>query len=208
MLHACQHFMSRLVTFSNESAVKVRQAVAEVVPPQHAPIEPFLSSRLLNRQCKYAMHKLHRELTREVLEGLQRSMKQRTKDTWGVSFCTILLLCLCMEDLQIAADTFVVYDMERMEREGSQSIYSREQSLLVCQNLDGHPFQQAKRLFHDIYRTHREAGSARDGLNPFRSLQLGEETDLGAETDALVREMTWLLNAHRKYLSMLTKEES
>lgn len=182
--------MGSLVTFSDVSARKVH----DFVEPYGVPLEPYLSSRLLNRQCKFAMHKIQREVLKEVLEGLEKSMRQRTKDSWGPSLCAILLLCLCIEGLQIAADKFVVCDIQKSEEDGVDSLFSREQSFAACQNLDEYPFHQVTRLFHDIYRSHKEAGGAREGgFNPFRALYLGEITGLESETDKMARSMDWLV---------------
>ncbi|KUJ15459.1 uncharacterized protein LY89DRAFT_783598 [Mollisia scopiformis] len=181
-MHAIHYFMSTLITFSEESAEKVSRSIRNY----DALLEPYLSSRLLNRQIKYVMHKLHRELTIEVLEGLERSLRARTKDSWGPSFCTILILCLCIEDLQIAADTMVVCDMLK---KGNESQYTRDQSYQVCLALDEYPFSQCKRLFHDIYKSHKEAnGGAREGgFNPLRSVHEKTSTGLDATTDAMVK---------------------
>ncbi|KAH8650830.1 hypothetical protein BGZ60DRAFT_189841 [Tricladium varicosporioides] len=184
MLHAIHYFMKSFLTFSDESARNVYQALQEYGAPQ----DPYLSSRLLNRQIKYAMHLLSRDITHEVLVGLERAMRTKEKDSWGRSFCAFLVLCLSMEDLEIAADTFVVCDMQK---EGANSVYSREQSLEACRNLDNNPFEHCKKLFHDIYRTHRKSQRVdrEGGFNPLQNLADGDKGS-GLEdpaTDAMAR---------------------
>ncbi|KAG0645366.1 hypothetical protein D0Z07_8857 [Hyphodiscus hymeniophilus] len=185
MLHAIQHFMSSLVTFTPNSAAYVYQRSTDFnVPP-----EPYLSSRLLNRQLKFVMHRLHREIVCEVLEGLEKSMRSRTKDAWGPSFAAILVLCLSIEGLQTAADTFVVCDKIEKIREGLTSVYRREQSRAACENVEGYPYEKCTKLFHDIFKTRKEGnGGSRDGgLNPFRSVQCRLDTELDPLTDIMVR---------------------
>jgi hypothetical protein len=188
--------MAQLLTFSDETAEMVHQ----IVHPYGAQRDQHLSSRLLSRQIKYAMHKLHRDILKDVLEGLEKSMRARTKDTWGASFCTILLLAVCIEGLQTAADTFVVCDIEKSSRAGISSQYSREKSFEACQNLDDYPFHQSTRLFHDIYRSHKDSNSGgKEGFNPLRSLPAGVERDLDAPTREMVKEINWLLNKPGKH---------
>ena len=192
MLHAIHYFMSHSLTFTEESASKVYQNVQ----PFGAPQEAYLSSRLLSRQVKYAMHKLHREITVEVLEGLEKSMRSRTRDSWGPSFCAILVLCLCIEGLQIAADTFIVYDWEKCEEEGIESQYRRSQSAEACQALEDYPFQQCTRLFHDIYRSHKEGngGERKEGFNPLRALhEEGVTKGLDQATDRMARSINSII---------------
>jgi len=178
--------MKTLVTFSEESATRVYQTLQ----PFGAPLDPFLSSRLLSRQIKYAMHKLSREITVEVLEGLERSMRSRTKDSWGSSFCAFLVLCLCMEGLQIACDIYVVCDMEKCQKDGSSSAYNRTQSYQASMKVDENPFSQCKRLFHDIYRSHKESnrGAREAGFNPLKSLAMNDKnTGLDSAGDAMAK---------------------
>ncbi|TVY55292.1 hypothetical protein LCER1_G004398 [Lachnellula cervina] len=186
MLHAINYFMKTLITFSDESA----RSVYQTLQPFGGALEPYLSSRLLSRQIKYAMHKLSREITVEVLEGLERSMRTRTKDSWPVSFCAFLVLCLCMEGLQIACDIYVVCDIEKCQKDGSNSAYNRFQSYQASTKIDENPFSQCQRLFHDIYRSHKESnrGAREAGFNPLRNLANNDRsTGLEPAADVMVK---------------------
>lgn len=138
--------MGSLVTFSSESASRVRGAVG----PSAGACDPHLSSRLLNRQIKCAMILLQQEITESVLNSLEKSMRSKTRGAWGPSFVAILVLCLCMEDVQIAADTFVVCDIIKMKEREGMSPYNRNHSHSICSALDEYPFRQCVKLFHDI----------------------------------------------------------
>jgi hypothetical protein len=174
--------MSCLVTFTDKSACEIYAKLGGSAKPQ-----AYLSSRLLNRQIKYIMHKLHREITLDVLEGLERSLRSRTKDSWGHSFCTILILCLCIESLQIAADVMVLWDMQE---KGDKASNNRAQSLNACEELDEYPFGQCKKLFHDIYRSHKDASRGGRGDNAFNPLKMAAKSGrmgLDLQTEGMVR---------------------
>lgn len=107
-LHAFHYFMGSLMSFTEESAFNIyRVMLYDGIPGLE------LSSRLLNRQVKYIMHKLHRELTETVLKDLEKSLRSRTKDAWAPTFCSILVLCLCMESLQTAAHIMIVCEFQK-----------------------------------------------------------------------------------------------
>lgn len=149
--------------------------------------QAYLSSRLLNRQIKYVMHKLHQEITLKVLEDLERSLRSRTKDSWGTSFCTILILCLCIEGLQTAADVMVVCNIQE---KGGEASYNRNQSFNACEELEEYPFRQCKKLFHDIYRSHKDGSSGGRGEKAFNPLKMAAEegrTGLDLTTEGMVR---------------------
>lgn len=191
MLHAIQYFMGRLITFTEESA----KTVYPIVEYYGAPRAEYLSSRLLNRQIKFAMHTLHRETTKKVLEELERLMRTRKKDGWGPSFCAILLLCFCIESLQTAAETYVICDLSRCGRVGIMPECSLRQSFVACQTLDEYPFQRTTKLFHDIFQTHR----TRQGFNPFQSLSAGMLTALDPPTNAMAEGIYNTLQTHCRY---------
>lgn len=186
-----------MLTLTEESKFEVYQRVEQI----GAPPGEYLTSRLLNRQIKYVMHLLHREIYQSVLEGLEKSLKSNTKkDSWGVSFCTLLLLCLCIEELQTAADTFVMSDIRR---DGIFSAHTRNESSDACTALEEYPFQQCTQLFHDVYRSRREVkvgGGSRDGLNPFRDLADRKKSLMSDEaTERMVKEVYDLIYNSRKH---------
>ena len=158
------YFMGCLITFSKKS---VREIYSKLFPTSTPP--SYLSSRLLNRQIKHVMHKLHRETTQLVLEDLERSLRSRTKYSWGPSFCAILILCLCIEGLQSSADIIVVCDMQE---KGAEASYTRDQSYIACKELDEYPFQQLTKLFHEICKSHSDGNNARRGDKAFNPLKV------------------------------------
>lgn len=201
ILHGIHYFMSSMLTLTEDSKSEVNQKVEQI----GAPPGEYLTSRLLNRQIKCVMHLVHREIYQSVLEGLEKSLKSNTKkDSWGASFCTLLLLCLCIEDLQTAADTFV---MSQIHSDGIFSIHTRDESSDACTALEEYPFQQCVRLFHDVYRSRREVkvgrGSSRDGLNPFRDLAGNKKSLLSDEsTEEMVKEVYDLICNYRKHCAV------
>jgi hypothetical protein len=197
MLHAIHYYMGSLITFSPDCAANIYANCDNLDVPQ----EPYLSSRLLNRQLKYVMHRIHKDITREVLESLEKSMRSRTKDTWGPNFCSILVLCLCIEGLQTAADTFVVCDIKK---EGAASEFKREQSWQACEAVEDYPFQKCTSLFHEIYRSSKvgNGGAREGGFNPLRAMEVGAETglDSDAATEWMVREIYTMVYNCRKLI--------
>ena len=124
-------------------------------------------------------------------------MRSRTKDAWGPSFCAILVLCLCIEGLQTAADIFVVCDKIK---EGNKSGYGREQSRAACEAVEEYPYERCTRLFHEIFKTRKEGnGGAREGgFNPLRAVQSESETGLDPKTELMVRSIYCMVYNARK----------
>lgn len=159
-----QYFMGRILTFTKDSSSMVtkvsRNTLGIDIPPD------TVSSRLLNRQLKHAMHILREAQTKTVLEEFERHLKKREQTEWPVSFCVVLILCLCIEDIQMATNNFVNND-------SGMSHDLHNESYQTCRELEDKPYRQYTQLFHDMYRSHKQPnGHAIDGgFNPI--LQVG-----------------------------------
>jgi hypothetical protein len=107
------------------------------------------------------MHILHRRQTRIVLQEFERHLKKREQTGWPISFSVVLILCLCVEDIQIATNNFVFSDPEI-------SPGLRGESYKACWQLEDKPYHQYTQLFHDMYRSYKQPnGRASDGgFNP------------------------------------------
>jgi hypothetical protein len=164
LLHGIHYYMGVLPTFSEHC----RQDIQQYISQSGVPIGEYLTSRLLNRQIKYIMQSLHQEIYQSVLEGFEKLLRSSAKrESWSTSFCTLLVLCLCMEELQTAAEVFVMSDVQV----DAYSIYTRRTSLGACSAIEESTFLTCLRLFHDVYRSSgqgRLIGSREGGLNPFR----------------------------------------
>ncbi|KAH9207552.1 hypothetical protein DL95DRAFT_527831 [Leptodontidium sp. 2 PMI_412] len=181
-LHAIHYFMCSRITFTDKSACELYKRLAPGATPQ-----PYLLSRVLNRQIKCVMHKLQREITLEVLENLERSLHSKRKDYWGTLFCTILILCLCIENMQTVVDVFAVFGMAKM---GDAAFWNRNQSPNACEELDDYPFWQITNLFHDIYSSHRDGrngGRGEKAFNPLKMAANDGEMGLDMTTQIMVR---------------------
>jgi hypothetical protein len=188
--------MSNLTTFSEESVGKIYSTLfsTSTLPTS------YVSSRLLNKQIKFVMHILHHETTQLVLEDLERSLCSRTRSSWGPSFCAILIPCLCIEELQNSVDIMVVCEMQE---KGEKALYTRYQSYKACKELDDYPFQNFKKLFHEIYKSHSDGKGTWRGVkafNPLKAAAMGKRRmEIDSTTEAMARAIYGVVNNHCKY---------
>ena len=112
-----------------------------------------------------------------------------------------LVLCLFMEAVETAADTFVISQNEidmRDRRAGgtgapSRPEYHREFAIRLCHEIDNLPFKQFAYQFHQIYQTHSRHAAAK-AFNPLVDEALlrqrgGELDDAAVEMAAALREL-------------------
>ncbi|KAL2068770.1 hypothetical protein VTL71DRAFT_15108 [Oculimacula yallundae] len=205
-LHAIHYFMSHLITFTAASVQTIVQHLKRLKFPS-TNLDQFPSSRLLSRQIKQIVHKLHVETTAKVLASVEKSLRKRTQDYWAPTFATILMLCLCMENLETAADTLVVCDKLRGEKaEG----FEKTDSAKACKDLEDVPFAQCKNLLHEIYRSTKEStGGTKDaGFNPLRALSNSRNTGLKGEANEMVHEVSNIVCDNWSEVGKLAKRGS
>jgi hypothetical protein len=195
MLHAIHFYMGMLTTFTPSSATVVYAGCNN-----YSVLQPYLSSRVLNRQLKYAMHLYHRELTRSVLNDLEKTLRSRTKDVWGSAFAAILVLGMCIENLQAAADLYVVCDVKK---EGDASEVRRSMSEEACKLVEELMWSKCTRLFYEIYRSGTPSNTGRErGFNPLKAMREGTEAglELDRATKELVRNVWSLMRGNCKLI--------
>lgn len=198
-LHAMHYFMSVLITFTAPSGQKMIQHLPSEYTSSN--LGNFPASRLLNRQIKQVMSEVQRDATANVLASLEKSLRGRTRDCWAPSFSVILILCLCMENLETAADTMVVCDQLR---EDGRRGFQRTQSAEACQKLESVPFAQCKDLLHDIYHSNKESngGAKNAGFNPLRALYNQKDSDLEGKADDMVNGVFEVIRDNCKFIQI------
>jgi hypothetical protein len=155
-----QYFMSRFIEFTEDSAEK---AVERLQRPHKLNFAQTLTSTLLNLQIKQAMQGLLSATTKEVLDGLESAMSgPRTKAHWADAFCTILILCMCIEAVQVASDSHAIVALIVDSKCG----VSRQD---ICRLLDEKPFKDLTEIFHMGFKTAKARPKRSIGFNPIRN---------------------------------------
>lgn len=193
MLYAMQYFMSRIITFTKDSAEK---AVEGLRRPHKLNFAQTLTSTLLNLQIKQAMQGLLFATTNEVLRGLDGAISgPKTKAAWADIFCVILILCMCIEAVQVANDGHAMAAL----RKDSKCGLSR---LDICRLLDKEPFIHLTEIFHMAYKTEKAGRKSRKGFNPIRcGLRVDPGEGVTLQMVKLVDDVKAIIDTHGKDLS-------
>jgi hypothetical protein len=197
MLHAMHYFMNHIITFTAESAEK---AVTHLRAPRLFEIVngPTLTSTLLNLQIKQAMQALLKEMTRAVLDGLDHILLgPKTKVSWASTFCVILIICLCIEAVQVASDSFA---MAALRKDPA----CRLSRIDICHQLDDKPFKALVDIFHMAYKTSKARNKSRIGYNPIRNgLVVDENEGVTQQMVDLVNDIKQIMTVHGKRPSLI-----
>ncbi|CZR65269.1 uncharacterized protein PAC_15169 [Phialocephala subalpina] len=208
MLYAGYRFMSTGVRYTHTSFSAVAGSIKN---PPFQNITSRLVSRLLNRQLKYAVNEVMKRETASLLEELQRELYSKKKSAWATTFCVILILCICMEEVQTAMEGLVLH---LREHPGSANA-DEDEVITVCRRLDDLPFAHMCELFHMAFKTHkigdmssgkRKRKSSTTGFNPLRGemIERNESDGFGKEAVELIGEIQTImkeLDSHIKAAS-------
>jgi hypothetical protein len=194
MLYAMHYFMSRIITFTKESA---KEVVTSLRAPRMLPYNtgPTLTSTLLNLQIKQTMLTLLKHIMRDVLGGLEQLLThRRTKSSWVDSFCVSLILFMCIELVQVQVDSFAVAAC----RKDPEFVKYR---LNISRALDEEPSLQLEQLFHAAYRTFGSDVKQKGGLG-FNPIRNGLRAD---QNNGITRQMTDLVQSIRQIMERYGK---
>jgi hypothetical protein len=176
MLHATYIFMATTLTIIESSKKFLNDHLRK---PTRSSCDSSIASRLLNRQIKSAMHALRQQLIREVLEELEKDLKTRSKAVWAPCFCVALILCMCVEEGQIAMDAFA---MHTRVLGAEQDAPSSQATIESCRKLDDLLFSHLVKLFHGVYKTHQSTKPHGNGRN-YNPIRDGPEIDANESLD-------------------------
>ncbi|KAH9205613.1 hypothetical protein DL95DRAFT_85541 [Leptodontidium sp. 2 PMI_412] len=154
------------------------------------------SSWLMDIALNNAMRTLALQTVKVLLSDLERAMRSRTRDRWAYCFAVILVLCSCVEEMQIWALSLL--DIEQ-KINGLGDLSRRKWVLHACTSLEEQPVRIIVDIFHSIYRSTADSsyGTASNlGFNPLKQIirngcRIPKGTDFGLEghTVNLVRDL-------------------
>jgi hypothetical protein len=194
MLHAMQYFMSRIITLNRESAEK---AIESLRRPHSLKFAQTLSSTLLNLQVKQAMQRLLSETVQSVLEDLDKALSKcrGRASSWADIFCVVLVLCMCIEAVQVASDA---HAMAALRKDPSVDMPRAR----ICHELDEKLFKDITGLFHMVYKSGRAKPKGTVGFNPIRNgIMVNEEEGITPQMVKLVNEIKHIMAKHGKIFS-------
>jgi hypothetical protein len=130
---------------------------------------------------------------REVLEELEKELRTRSKAVWATCFCVALILCICIEDSQIAVDAFTMHTRNH----GVESDAPSSQATIdTCRKLDDLLFGHLVGLFHAIYKT-QDTSEDGHAYNPIRDKPvIGVKEGIDRESADLVNDICRIISNH------------
>ncbi|KAM0436765.1 hypothetical protein ACHAPT_002476 [Fusarium lateritium] len=137
----------------------------------------FVTPRMLARQIKSVMDELMQREMQQLFELFSKSLKPKIRREWAPCTAAFLVLCLFMEAVETAADTFVVSENEINMRNSARTEYDRSVALNTCKEVENMPFKQFAYQFHQVYQTHTKEANAKC-FNPLFDGSFAEQGEL------------------------------
>ncbi|KAK0621474.1 hypothetical protein B0T17DRAFT_534179 [Bombardia bombarda] len=202
-IYAMHHVMSQQLCLTRQTIINL--AATKLVPQNQTWVTP----RVLNRQIKSVIDEmLIKEMT-ALFEHFSKSLKPKSRREWAPCLAAFLVLCLFMESVEAAADTFVISETEIGIRSGRgyASEWKRSFALGINQEIENLPFKQFAFQFHQIYQTHSRDSGTRS-FNPLvDDLCLDEHRgEMGDGVDEMVDGLRDILRVDWGELDFLTMD--
>lgn len=158
-IYVTHYVLTRQLCLTNATVLKLQHT--NMVPQNTS----WVTTRVLNRQVKSMLDELLLKEMQALFDSFSRSLKPKSRREWAPCLAAFLVLCLFMEAVETAADTFVISQNEISIRNRSKPEYQREFALALCREIDNLPFKQFAYQFHQIYQTHSR-DAATKAFNP------------------------------------------
>jgi hypothetical protein len=193
------HLLACRFLFTKESSLEtvgIPQYQSPILPSQRSN-----SSRVLNRQIKAALHLLLKEWIPEALLELDGRLRHQEKEMWTSCLCAHLLLCTCVEQIQVAVDAFI---LSNLSSEGDPGPI-RHCGLDISRSLEKRTLEHSQLLLDGllkgIIKKHNpfEAGAQ---MNDEEAI---DEVGLNEAERTLANELQQITNDHSKVSSYRSK---
>ncbi|KAK3692621.1 hypothetical protein B0T22DRAFT_19934 [Podospora appendiculata] len=158
-IYAMHHVMSRHLCLTRQTIINL--GASKLVPQN----ETFVTPRVLNRQIKSVIDEMMIKEMTALFENFSKSLKPKSRREFAPCLAAFLVLCLFMEAVEAAADTFVMTDNEIALRTPHKPSWKRSFALAINREVENLPFKQFAFQFHQIYQTHSRDSAARS-FNP------------------------------------------
>ena len=181
-IYTMHYVMTRHLCLTQESVASLQSTK---LVPQNV---PWVTLRVLNRQIKSVIDEMLMREMQILFENFSKSLKPKSRKEWAPCMAAFLVLCLFMEAVESAADTFVVSQNELDLRNHNPPKWKRSFALDVNREVENLPFKQFAYQFHQVYQTHSKDAAAKS-FNPL----LDDGSTEQAELDSASMEMVLML---------------
>jgi hypothetical protein len=158
-VYAMHYAMTRHLSFTRQTVVSLSSTG---LVPQNV---EFVTSRMLNRQVKMLLDEVAQKEVLQLFGSLGKALKEKSKREWAPCLASFLLLCLFMESVETAADSYVVAENEICIRRQAAPAYKRSAALDSNEELENLPFRQFAYQFHQVFQTHTKDATTKP-FNP------------------------------------------
>ncbi|KAI0180088.1 hypothetical protein GGR52DRAFT_529667 [Hypoxylon sp. FL1284] len=192
-IYVTHYVLTRQLCLTSGTVASLRDTM--LVPHQSS--NPWLTARVLNRQVKAVLDEMLLRETQALFDGFGKSLKPKLRREWAPCLAAFLALCLFMETVETAADTFVVSQNEVALRGEAppgeeQQLIRRDFALALCREIDNMPFKQFAYQFHQIYQTHTRDTGAK-AFNPLLDENAAQMAELDKPAADMVAELKELI---------------
>ncbi|TDZ61610.1 hypothetical protein CTRI78_v004228 [Colletotrichum trifolii] len=185
-IYSAHFIMTRHLCITRSSVMSLQDS--GLVPAEG----PWVTPRVLNRQIKAVIDDLLARDMSLLFESFSKSLKPKSRREWAPCLAAFLVLCLFMEAVETAADTFVVALKEISLRTHTAPEYKRQDALNINKEMENLPFKQFAYQFHQVYQTHSRDSSMKP-FNPLMDNAWVQQDDIDGPAADLVVQLRDLL---------------
>ncbi|KKA27230.1 hypothetical protein TD95_005151 [Thielaviopsis punctulata] len=190
-LYGMQYVMSRQLSLTDASLNHLRHAGISI-----APTAKWVTSRVLNRQVKRIIDQQMRDELTRIFKLFEAALKRKSRDKWAPCLAAFLILCLFMEAVEVALETYVMAEQQIQKLKNATSSISRLQVYDANQEIENMPFRKFVYQFHHLYQTYSKDASTAP-FNPLADYRASTFESLDRPAQEFVRDLRMFISYRR-----------
>ncbi|KAK4192044.1 hypothetical protein QBC35DRAFT_553722 [Podospora australis] len=189
-IYAMHFVLTRHLCLTPRTVADLSSSVNPNLIPQ---TNAYVTPRVLNRQIKAIIDDMLSREMQLLFENFSKSLKPKLRREWAPCLAAFLVLCLFMESVETAADTFVISENEIALRNHFPAKYKRQYALNINKEMENMPFKQFAFQFHQIYQTYSRDAATRS-FNPLIDDNCFELGELDKHASEMVRRLRRIMD--------------
>jgi hypothetical protein len=143
------HLLARRFLFTEDLFLET--AVSDIPQYQSTdlPSQRSNSSNVVNHQIKAELHELLKKLIPKALLELDGRLRHQKKGTWASCLCVLLLICTCVEEIQVVVDAFI---LSKSSREGGDPTPIRQSGINISRGLEERTLEHLQLLLDGLLK--------------------------------------------------------
>jgi hypothetical protein len=193
------HLLARRFLFTEDPFLETAVSGIPQYQSTDLPSQRSNSSNVVNQQIKAELHELLKKLIPKALLELDGRLRNQKKGTWASCLCALLLLCTCIEEIQVVVDSFI---LSKSSREGGDPTPIRQSGINISRGLEERTLEHLQLLLDGLLKGVTKKQSLFKASVQVEDEAAPNKVRMSAAEINLTNELRQIIDEHSRFCSV------